>query len=452
MRRKPAIIALSVVAVALVAAVTLPWWLGAALGAAGGRFGATFDEYRRVGYARFALEGLRVKTDEVEVTVSRVELNTPLAWLGGRRGHVAVDDWFVEVTGSGAPASGKPAGWVPLRARLDRILSAVETRLPSASARNGTVAWKGGRIEFGATTWRDGEVTIEGLRWREMKARVVAKRDAATDRLTVRMENAEQLWMVNAVSTGETVGVDGTWYDQPWAASATFAPTGWLPREARTDATAWSVPGARLRLGEFYEKLNAGGSVVWSDRALTVDIQAVGEPAEGAEVPPMKIVLHGSGAADRLSVDQLEITLPGVTGTLSEPLSLASGGRLLTTGATRFDLTADLADQPWFKGSGRVTGSVNVTPGEDGVPVLDGVLKTDNAIVTGQTVKSAEVAVRVQWPDVHVKTATVELAGGGPASAGGALAGEDPHVEGRNAQRAGESRDGGALVAGARAI
>jgi translocation and assembly module TamB len=224
--------------------------------------------------------------------------------------------------------------------------------------------------------------------------------------------NPEQRWVVNAVSTGDTVRVDGTWYDQPWVASATFAPTGWLPREARADATAWSLPAARLRLGEFYEKLNAGGSVVWRESALSVDVEATGEPLEGAEVPPIRVVLHGSGAVDRLSVDRLEITLPGVTGTLSEPLSLASGGQLVTTGATRFDLTSDLAQQPWFKGSGRVSGSVNVTPGEDGVPVFDAVLAAADAIVAGQTVKTAEVAVRVQWPDVHVKAATAELAGG----------------------------------------
>ena len=418
MRRKFVIIAVSVVAAALIAAVTLPLWLGAALGAVGGRFGVTFDEYRRVGYARFALEGLRVKTEVVEVTVSRVELNTPLLWLGGGRRHVAVDDWNVEVTKSARPPSGKPNGWVVLRSRLDRILAPIETWLPSASARSGAVAWTGGRIDLGATTWTDGEVMVEALRWRGVTADVVAKRDAKTNRWTARAENTDQRWVVNGVSAGDTLSFNGTWHDQPWTASATFAPTGWLPREARGDATAWSLPGARLRLGDFYETVNAGGSVVWRERGLSVDVTATGEPVAGAEVPPLQVGLHGSGAVDRLSVDRLEITLPGVTGTLSEPLALARGGQLVT-GASRFDLMADLAQLPGFKGSGRVTGSINVTPDADGVPLLEGVLKAADAVVADQAVKNAEVDVRIEWPQVWVKEANIELADGDRLVLGG---------------------------------
>jgi translocation and assembly module TamB len=418
MRRKFVIIAVSVVAAALIAAATLPLWLGAALGAAGGRFGVTFDEYRRVGYSRFALEGLRVKTDGVEVKVSRVELNTPLEWLGGRRGHVAVEDWSVEVADSDAPPTVKPRGWVILRAQLDRILAPIERWLPSASARSGRVAWEGGHIDFGATTWKDGEATVESLSWREVTARVVAKHDATDNRLTVRAENSGQRWVIKGVSAGDSLEFDGTWFDQPWVATAAFDPTGWLPREARADAVAWSLPGVRLGLGEFYEKVNARGSVAWRDRALAVDVKAAGEPVEGAEVPPLQVELHGSGAMDRLSVDRLEITLPGVTGTLSEPLVLASGGKLVT-GASRFDLAADLAQLPWAQGSGRVTGSINVTPGVDGVPVLDGVLTTAQAVVAGQAIKTADVAVRVEWPDVRVNSAHIELADGDRLTLGG---------------------------------
>lgn len=411
MRRKLVIIAVSVFAAALIAAAALPWWLGAALGLAGGRFGITFDAYQRIGYGRFALEGLRVKTAVVEVKVSRVELGTPLVWLAGTPRDVVVDDWSVTVEKTARAGKGDAAGWVPLRATLKPVLAALERWLPPARARAGVVAWEGGRLEIDGAKWTRNRLEIDSMRWRGWNAAVVVTRHPLTERWEARAANEERHWVVNGASDGDTLAFNGTWFDQPWVASAAFAPAGWLPREARADAAAWSVPGARLRLGGFYEKVNAEGRVVWRDRALSVDVKAVGAPVEGADVPPLQVVLHGSGAADRLSVDRLEVTLPGVTGTLSEPLALASGGRLVT-GASRFDLTADLAKQPWFKGGGRVTGSITVTPRGDGVPLLDGVLKAGNAVVAGQKIKEAAVGVRVEWPQVWVKEADIELEDG----------------------------------------
>ncbi len=411
MRRKFVILAVSVVAAALIAVATLPWWLGAALGFAGGRFGVTFDAYQRIGYSRFAVEGLRVKTRTVEVKVSRAEASTPLVWLAGTPREVIVDEWSVTVVKSDRAGKGGPSGWVPLRATLEPVLAALDRWLPPSRARAGVVAWDGGHLEIDGAQWTKNRLEVDALRWRALTAAVVITRDSRTKQCQVRATNAAQRWVVNGVSAGDTLSFDGTWFDQPWVASAAFAPTGWLPREAWADATAWSVPGSRMRLGELYENVNAGGSVVWRERALAIEVDASGEPVDGVKVPPLQVVLHGSGAVDRLSVDRLDITLPGVTGTLSEPLELAKGGRLVT-GASRFDLKADLAQLPWFKGSGRVSGSLKVTPGDDGVPLLEGVLKTADAVIADQKIKTAEVDVRVEWPQVRVIAANVELVDG----------------------------------------
>lgn len=411
MRRKLVIIAVSVVAAVLIAAASLPWWLGAALGVLGGRFGVTFDDYRRVGYSRFELAGLRIKSGATRVHVSRVELATPLEWLGGRPGVVVVDDWSVEVGASDRPSADAPKGWVELRALLDRVLTPIEQRIPRAVARGGSVAWDGGRIELGATTWEQGVLTVKNLRWLAVVADIEARRDPANDRWTARAVNGAQRWVVNVTSTGPALALDGTWSDQPWVATATFAPAGWLPTEARADAHAWSVPGARVGLGGFYEMVNGGGSVVWRDRALAADVTITAAPTAGAGVPPLRIALHGSGAADRLSVDRLEIAVPGISGVLTQPVVLGRGGRLLS-GESRFSLDADLSAQPWVKGEGRVTGLVTVRPGDGDIPVVAATLRSEGAVLAGQAVKRADVAVDAVWPRIGVKSAVIELAGG----------------------------------------
>ncbi|MBC8039746.1 MAG: hypothetical protein H7Y06_04320, partial [Opitutaceae bacterium] len=407
MRRKLAFIAVSVVATALIAVAALPWWLGAALGVVGGRYGVSFDHYRRVGYGRFALEGVRVQADGVEVKVSRVEANTPLRWLAGTPREVVVDDWRVAVAGSAAP-SGDESGWVILRGQVNRISQPLEKWIPQARARSGVVTWRGGRLDLGETIWAKGELQVTALRWRDLSADIKATLGAG-DRWEVSV--VYDAGTVVAVSEGATVSGRGDWHGQPWTATAEFAPAGWLPVEASAEAKEWRVPGTRLKLGGLYALVNGDGMVAWKDSALSVEVQAAGVPLEGKDAPPLQVNLHGSGAVDRLSIDRLELVMPGVTGTLSEPVSLGPDGRLLS-GASRFLLSVDLEKQPWFKGSGRVTGSVKVTPRGDGVPLLEATLKATDAVAADWKATKADVAVRVEWPQVSITTANVELAGG----------------------------------------
>jgi translocation and assembly module TamB len=411
MRRKLVIIAVSVVAAALIAVAALPWWLGAALGVVGGRYGVTFDNYRRMGYGRFALEGVRVRTNGVEVKVTRIEASTPLIWIAGTPKEIVVDDWNVVVAKSEKHGPSGQHCWLSLRSQLAKIMAPIEKWLPSATARSGVVEWDGGRLDFGKTTWSEGGLAVGELRWRELSARVDVKHETAAQRWSVSATGIADEWGSEWVSEGTGISGRGNWHGQPWTATAVFAPTGWLPEDARVEAKGWSVPGARLKLGGFYASVNGAVSVIWKDRALLVDMQAAGVPVEGKDAPPLQLTLHGSGGVDRLSIDRLELLIPGVTGTLSEPISLGPDGRLLS-GASRFELTADLAKQPWFKGSGRVTGSVKVTPRDSGVPVLAATLTGTDAVVADWKATKADVAVRVEWPQVSITTANVELAGG----------------------------------------
>ncbi|CAM3110583.1 translocation/assembly module TamB domain-containing protein [Rariglobus hedericola] len=413
MRRKLVLITLSVVACALLALVSLPWWLGAALNVVGGHYGVTFGEYRRVGYTRFELENVDVKVASVEVKASRVQLGTPLVWLAGRPGNVVIDDWSVDVTASKTPSKNPkpPRGWLVLRKLLGRIVDKLDTWLPPATARNGSVTWPGSRLDFSNVTWTKNELQVASLRWKQLDAAVGLKCDVAGDRWVLDVREQAGHWTADAVSTGAEIAVKGNWFDQPWTVAAQFAPTGWLPLEAQAKASQWTVPGNRAKLGAYYATVSGNGVVVWKDKTLSVELDAAGVPVDGKEVPPLQVKLQGSGQADRLTIDHLEVAMPGVTGQLSEPIEIGRDGQLFS-GASRFELTADLAKQPWFKGRGRVTGSVNVTPRDTGIPLVEAVLTTVDAAIADWGTTQADVAVRVEWPQVQVSKASIRLVGG----------------------------------------
>lgn len=421
MRRKLVLIPLVIVACALLALAALPWWLGGALSLAGGRFGLEFDQYRRIGYTRFALEGVSFKTGAVSATVSRIELDSPFLWLAGRQGGVGIAEWSLTVAATEkAPApEEEPSGWVPLRESLDDMLATVGRWLPEAVARRGEVGWPGGRIELGETHWTRGALRVDAVRWEEHEAALALAHDAERGRLSLSARALDGQWDAAVESEGAEVTAEGRWQSQPWTASAGFAPTGWLPARAQADAKAWKIPGSLLKLDEHYATVSGNASIRWENEALALDVQVEGVPVEGADAPPLRVALHGAGGLDRLRIERLELTVPGVSGRLSEPVEIGRDGRLLS-GGSRFALSVDLAKQPWIaNASGGISGSVNVIPGAEGVPLLEASLTSTDAAIADWAATRADVGVRVEWPRVQITAATIVLAGGDRLELGG---------------------------------
>ncbi|HEY1109663.1 MAG TPA: hypothetical protein VGE76_13540, partial [Opitutaceae bacterium] len=61
MRRRLLFILAAIFAIALVAALTLPLWLGVATRKVGSSYGVSFASYERLGYGRFAFHDVEVR-------------------------------------------------------------------------------------------------------------------------------------------------------------------------------------------------------------------------------------------------------------------------------------------------------------------------------------------------------------------------------------------------------
>ena len=423
MRRKIVLILTALVVCVLVALAALPWWWGAALGLSGKRFGLTFREYQRSGYTRFVLKDVTVRRPGVEVKASRVELATPLAWLVGHPGPVAVDHWSVAVTKTDTPPDPtKPKGWLPLRALLDRVIDQLERRLPPSTAGAGEISWPGGGLHLANAEWRDRELHVAGLTWRDQSADVTIKREPADRRLWAQAlftGTANEGGEVTLESAGDRLIAHARWWGQPLSADARFAATGWIPTEATVQAADWQLPAARAGLADFYETVLGGVNLAWREGHFSVDAHAEGKPLAAGKAPPLQVRFHGSGGLDQLSLDQFDVQVPGVRGHLNEPVVVGRDGRLIS-GPSRFDLAVDLAKQPWFTGSGRVTGVVQITPREGGgVPRVSATLSTSDAAVADWVATQGKVEATLEWPRLHVAAVTLKLADGDDLIAGG---------------------------------
>ena len=423
MRRKLAVITFAIVACFGIALATVPWWLGGALGVAGGRFGFTFSEYHRAGYGRFILEDVELIRPGLKVNASRVELGTPLRWLAQRPGPVIVAQWSVEITDDAMKPkdASTSSGWMQLRTRLETVLTVFDLWLPDITAGQGTVSWKGGRLTTDEVRWskeRGVALHVDALKWNDQTAEVMVTRQKTTAPFVVDARAIDGRWTATLISEGAQLTGDLRWWSQPISVKATFAEVGWMPREAHVKAEGWRLAAEKLKLGKLYEMIEGSAHLAWKEERFSVDINGEGKPLPASDAPPFHVQIRGVGGLDSLSIDRIDVRAPGIEAALSEPVVIGRDGRL-KSGPSRFSLAVNLEEQPWIAGRGRVTGEMRVSPQDAGAPTVAITVESENAAVADFVATQAKVNADLEWPRLRVNSAELKLVNGDEIAASG---------------------------------
>jgi translocation and assembly module TamB len=389
------------------------------LGRAARTWGATFSVYERIGYTRFSLRDVDVRQPGVRVAVSRVEADTPLVWLWrralGRPGEIRAEHWTVNVEQPSrhavAPAMSTEGGWMPLRATLRRVAEGLARWLPRAQVGAGAVRWPGGGLTLASATWTGRTLAVEKLVCGPLQSTATLAFPSDTDLLRLTVRTIDANGTANLESSGAIVTGGITWWGQDAALSAQFGPQGWLPAEATLQASAWQVPGGRLKLGDLYATVRGHGKIAWRDGAFDADAAVVGEPVAGKPAPPLEATLRGHGNAQTFTIEALQAKLPGITAQLSEPVTVDRQGKFLQS-AARFTVLADLAKQPWFAAKGTVSGEASLGAAGAQSPVVDFDLAARDVAAGGMTLSAASVKGHFDWPRVEITAGELTMAEG----------------------------------------
>lgn len=418
MRRRLLLALAALLAVLLIAAASVPLWLGAAAGALGRSRGLTFSRYEQIGYARFALHDVEFRRHHVRVTASRVEADTPVLWgwrhLRSAERSLRADRWLVEVQKkpAGAPVPPRPSepGWVPLHAQLRRIAAQLARWLPRAQLGPGLVRFPGGEIAAEGAVWSGRELTIEGLGFRALEARATASFPAEADliRLVLDAPESQSRVTIESRAGGQVTGELMLW-QQPATLAASFAPQGWLPAEASLRAEAWQLPGGRLKLGDAYAVVHGRAQIDYRERKFSVDVAARGDPVAGKKVPPLAVTLRGAGDLQAFTIEALDAQLPGIVAQLGAPVTIDRAGRVAGASPS-FHYRVDLAQQPWFAARGTLGGEARVVRGGLAAPVIE--FRAQGAEISAQdlAVSGLTAEGRFEWPRVQLSRG--EIVGG----------------------------------------
>lgn len=415
MRRRLLIAAAALFAGALLLVLTVPFWLGAAVRTLGPRWGVTIGKYERLGYGRFAANDIVFTRENVRVTATRLEGDTPLLWLWRKNqaGEATVGKWAVEVTPRTTPAPpttpAKPRGWVPIRTTLRRVADALGRWLPRTRFDAGAVKWQAGGLTVASATWEARTLTAQqfALSYVDLPMDATVGFPADADEIRISVKAPEQAAGATLTDRAGKIAGDVTWWDQRTALTAQFGPQGWLPTEASVLAEAWALPAARLRLGGLYSVVRGGARIEWSERAFRADITAAGEPLADKKAPPLEATLRGHGDMRSFTVEAFKASLPGVVADLSAPFTIERSGALRES-AARFAVQLDLAQQPWFEAGGRATAEASLaSAGGGAAPRVE--FRVSARDLTAERVEVAELDAtgRFEWPRVEITAATL---------------------------------------------
>ncbi len=410
----------SLAASALLAVLALPWWLGPVLRGVAAHYGATFSRYERIGYGRFALHDVVVDLPAVRVTVGRAEYATPMFWLArrlsGKPARLVATTWRVEVKPRATAAAvtatlGRDGGAMPLRAILAKVATGLDRWLPQAEIGAGDVTWPGGGLKLATATWQNRSIEVRQFRLGALAADGRAN-FAADGSIELEAKSDAQAWRASFKNRGNEITGEARLWEQPVTVKSRFAAQGWMPAEADVRADHWSVPGARLNLGQFYSAVRGDARIEWREGKFATSADVAGDAIPDRNAPPLTAKVRGHGDGESLTIESFAVDIPGVSASLSAPAVLDRRGQMKGE-ASRFMLTVDLEKQPWFTATGKMAGEAQLTPRANRAPLIEVGLSARDIALPDWAIARFTGAAEFDWPRLNVKRAEFGFAEGG---------------------------------------
>lgn len=425
LRTKIFLVLLSVVLLSVLALAALPLWFPWALGPVAKRFGASYADYRRVGYQRFELSNFGLTNGTTQVHAEQVRAFVPTAWLwrhfSGEKNEdfVTVKSWSYEpVEATTASSNASP---VSVRASFEdvrEVSAALRDWLPTAKLTNGTVRIDQQDVRIETAYWTNGSLAAVLSMSNMPPVKVLASTKAGEPwELRIDSEEREFHSVLSIDDRDDKLAVTGgvEVMTNHFDIAAEFPARGFIPATASVRAKAFTVPARSLGIPE-YGDVAGSMEATWQTNHYNVQVVAKAAP-QGTNLPPLDVELEASGDTNGAQLNVAKIVVPGMQASLVDPVALQFKPPYLSH-AARMDFTADLDQQHWFIANGKVSGTATVYRGDKWPRA---VFTASGAGVSTTSITTSNLAVEgeLNWPVLDVKSTQVVMDDGSKISVTG---------------------------------
>jgi translocation and assembly module TamB len=432
--------------------VALPLWLPWIMRPIAAKNGARYARFERVGYRRFAVEGLVFTNDAIKLRAQRLEGLVPSVWYWRiissstkqQNAFVRVSGWELDIPPSTATKLSQTtktnqgtASVHTIVHEVADVLQHVKHWIPAATLSNGTLRIESTVLQVPNVDWSQGKAQGQ-VEWpeKQQRATVVANLtnlpswQANIDSEGLRLKGVVDF---SAHTNMDIVQSTWLWWSNQVELKAQFGRNGVLPETAVVRAPQIRVPAELVRLPG-YEEITGSVAGKWEKSQYTVDASAKAAPLRAeTNLPPVNAELHGRGDTNAAVIASAIISAPWLKAELSREVTLHYQGQLLREPAS-LKIAADLSEQPWVKLEGKLSGEADFSPNGEKFPAARFTISGADLGGYGVQAKTLTVTGGLVWPLLVITNANAALDDGSTVAVAGKMDLENRVIEGANLQ------------------
>ncbi len=413
----------------------LPVWFPWVLKPVMHHYGLDFAHYDRLGWSRFALDGVAGSWENTSLDAKRIECVLPATWLWEKTVGRTNEPPFLSLRNVKlvfAPETARAANKTnPAKGSLHRTLNEttqmaglLQRIFPTAELTNCTIQAASNLVVLPYATWHRGE----------LRASVRMAAERGTIQLTGRLDGPASLQFSGKADeygisasgkfSRNSEGWQGDgglgWFTNRAMITAQFATNGWWPVRAQVDCPGMEVPASLVQRYGF-EDLHA--AFLATVRSNQFNLQATGLAHPTGEYaangfPVADFSLAATGSPQGVMLDKLHIQSPWLNANLSNSVGMTWSGQLLAKPA-QLQVALDFSKLPGANLSGSAGGWLQVTPQGRQSPLARFEFSAKQLNLDRMEAENIELQGKFVAPRLEIEKLTAGMADGSKLAVGG---------------------------------
>lgn len=402
----------------------LPLWFPMVLRPIAKRFGATYADYRLVGYQRFQLSSVALTNGSLEIQAGQLTAFVPTVWLWrlcagiSNPPFLTADVWKYSPKTTSS-SSSEPASAYGIFHDIKNLSLTLDKWLPTATLTKGTIAIQSATLEIPQAAWTKGNLAASvALSNQPPFALNLSTAPTGPWKLSFDWKARQLRSAVSISEHPQTLAVTGSidWLTNHFDLAAEFPSQGVFPYTASLRAGSFTIPARLLGMREQYGDITGGLRADWETNHFAAQLNAHAVP-EATNLPPLDVELRASGDTNSARIELARISAPGLQAGLSAPVMIQFQPPFISQPAA-LNVALDLDQQHWFAARGKLSGYAVVFPAEQTPRVaLD--LSGQGIAASSITTSNLEITGGLTWPLFQLKSARIAMGDGSKISLAG---------------------------------